>query len=160
MSMRSSRSSAYSRPLPRSAWRNPGPTLTYIAAPVLAYALAIAFAGLFALQFFEDTHGGKLILLAALTLVLLLAAIAHGLSTGNRGALWLGYIGFSAEILTLYGVTVGTILGTSLFFLIAAVIVALLRMRPCDWHGKARARKTRHDRQPDIPVAAARRALR
>ena len=81
---------------------------------------------MFALQFFEDTHGGKLILLAALTLVLLLAAIAHALSTGNRGALWLGYIGFSAEILTLYGVTVGTILGTSLFFLIAAVIVALL----------------------------------
>ncbi len=102
------------------------PDLAYIAAPVLAYALAIAFAGLFALQFFEDTHGGKLILLAALTLVLLLAAIAHALSTGNRGALWLGYIGFSAEILTLYGVTVGTILGTSLFFLIAAVIVALL----------------------------------
>jgi uncharacterized membrane protein len=102
------------------------PDLAHIAAPLFVYAIAIAFAGLFALQFFENTHGGKLILLAALTLMLLLTVIAHALSTGNRGALWLGYIGFSAEILTLYSVTVGTILGTSLFFLIAAVIVALL----------------------------------
>jgi uncharacterized membrane protein len=102
------------------------PDLGYIAAPLFTYGLAIAFAGLFALQFFENTHGGKLILLAAISLGLLLAAIAYALSMGNRGALWLGYIGFSAEILTLYGVTVGTILGTSLFFLIAAVIVALL----------------------------------
>ena len=38
-------------------------------------------------------------LIAALTLVLLLAAISHGFSTQNRGALWLGYIGFSIEIL-------------------------------------------------------------
>ena len=58
--------------------------------------------------------------------MLLLAAISHGLSTQNRGALWLGYLGFSIEILALYWQTVGSILGTSLFFLIAALIVAAL----------------------------------
>jgi uncharacterized membrane protein len=99
----------------------------HIAPPLFAYALAVAFAaGLFALQFFEDPSRTRLIALAAASLVLILGAIAYALSTGNRGALWIGYLSFSAEILTLYGVTVGTILGTSLFFLIAAVIVSLL----------------------------------
>jgi uncharacterized membrane protein len=102
------------------------PDLDHIAAPVLAYAIAVTFSGLFALQFIESPSRGTLIALAALTLVLLLAAISHGFSTQNRGALWLGYIGFSIEILALYGATVGSILGTSLFFLIAALIVAAL----------------------------------
>ncbi|HET6389114.1 DUF2157 domain-containing protein [Hyphomicrobium sp.] len=100
--------------------------LGHFASPSFAYALAVALAGLFALQFFETPPLGKLIALAAVALILILAGIAYALSTGNRGALWIGYIGFSAEILTLYGVTIGTILGTSLFFLIAAMIVSLL----------------------------------
>ena len=102
------------------------PDLDHSQAPLLAYAVAVAFAGLFALQFIESPSRGTLIALAALTLVLLLAAISHGVSTGNRGVLWIGYIGFSIEILALYGQTVGSILGTSLFFLIAALIVAAL----------------------------------
>ncbi|WP_045835803.1 DUF2157 domain-containing protein [Hyphomicrobium sp. 99] len=100
--------------------------LDHIAAPLFAYALAVAVSGLFALQFLEVPSLGNLIALATISLILILAAIAYALSTGNRGALWIGYIGFSAEILTLYGVTVGSILGTSLFFLIAAIIVSLL----------------------------------
>jgi len=100
--------------------------LDHIAAPLFAYALAVAFAGLFARQFLVAPPLGDLIALAAIALVLILAAIAYSLSTGNRGALWIGYIGFSAEILTLYGVTVGSILGTSLFFLVAAIIVSFL----------------------------------
>ncbi len=100
--------------------------LHYVAAPLFAYAVAVAFAGLFALQFFESPSVGRLLLFAVVTLVLLLAAIAHALSGGNRGALWIGYIAFSVEILAIYGETIGSILGTSLFFLIAAVIVALL----------------------------------
>lgn len=101
-------------------------TLDHIAAPLFAYGLAVAVAGLFALQFLEDPRLGNLIALATASLVLILGAIAYALSTGNRGALWIGYLAFSAEVLTLYGVTVGTILGTSLFFLIAAIIVSLL----------------------------------
>lgn len=102
------------------------PDLGQIVAPLFVYAIAITFAGLFALQFFESPSVGRLIVLAIITLVLLIAAISHALSTGNRGALWLGYIAFSIEILALYGQTVGSILGTSLFFLIAALIVAAL----------------------------------
>jgi uncharacterized membrane protein len=40
--------------------------------------------------------------------------------------LWLGYAGFSIEVLALYFKTVGTLLGSSLFFLSAGVIVILL----------------------------------
>jgi uncharacterized membrane protein len=59
-----------------------------------------------------------------LALALLIAAIFWGLRSGNRGALWLGYVGFSIEILAIYGKTVGTLLNTSLFFLIAGLIVS------------------------------------
>lgn len=97
-----------------------------IAAQVLGYAVVVAFAGLYALQFFERPSLGTLIALAALTLVLLLGAISYGLASGNRAVLWLGYIGFSLEILSVYGKTVGTMLNTSLFFLTAALIVAAL----------------------------------
>jgi uncharacterized membrane protein len=102
------------------------PNLEHVAAPLFVYAIAVAFEGLFALQFLESITTGRLILLAIITLVLLLAAIAHALSVGNRGALWIGYTAFSIEILALYSQTIGSILGTSLFFLIAAVIVAAL----------------------------------
>lgn len=102
------------------------PEVDHIAAPLFVYAIVIAFEGLFALQFFESIPTGRLIVLAIITLGLLIAAIAYALSAGNRGALWLGYMAFSAEILALYSETIGSILGTSLFFLIAAVIVALL----------------------------------
>ena len=57
---------------------------------------------------------------------MLLALIWYGLSAHNRGALWLGYVAFSVEILALYAKTVGTMLDTSLFFLVAGLIVALL----------------------------------
>jgi uncharacterized membrane protein len=102
------------------------PDAEHIAPPLLGYALAIAYAGLFALQFLESPSTDTLIALAALTIVLLLAAISHGLSTANRGAIWLGYLGFSIEIMSLYWQTVGSILGTSVFFLIAALIVTAL----------------------------------
>lgn len=100
------------------------PEHEHVAAPILAYAVAVAFAGLYALQFFEDSSLGTLVALAALTLILLLAAISYALATGNRGVLWLGYIGFSLEILSVYWKTVGSILNTSLFFLVAALLVA------------------------------------
>lgn len=102
------------------------PDLEQFAAPVLAYAIAVAYAGLFALQFIETPSMSTLIVLSALTLVLLLAAISYGLAVRNRGAVWLGYAAFSIEVLSIYWKTVGSILGTSLFFLIAAVIVAAL----------------------------------
>lgn len=102
------------------------PDHDHLTAPILAYAVVVTFAGLYALQFFEHTSLGTLVALAALTLVLLLGAIGYGLATANRGVLWLGYIGFSLEVLSVYWKTVGSILNTSLFFLVAALIVAAL----------------------------------
>ncbi|MGB4867121.1 MAG: DUF2157 domain-containing protein [Hyphomicrobium sp.] len=95
-----------------------------IAAPALGYAIGVLFAALFALQFIENTTTLQLLIYAAATLALLLAAIGYGLSYDHRGALWLGYLGFSVEVLALYWKTVGTILDTSLFFLVAGLIVA------------------------------------
>jgi uncharacterized membrane protein len=40
--------------------------------------------------------------------------------------LWLGYAGFSIEVLALYFKTIGTLLGSSLFFLSVGVIIVLL----------------------------------
>lgn len=93
----------------------------------LGYGMVIAFAGLFALQFaVENVPLPSLIALAALTLLLLVGAIAFGLTHARRAVVWLGYIGFSVEILALYFKTVGSLLGSSVFFLVAGVIVILL----------------------------------
>lgn len=95
--------------------------------PAVAYGITIAFAGLFALQFVEHSvplFGLILLAIAALTLVL--SGIGFGLRTGSSAALWLGYGGFSIEVLALYFKTVGTLLGSSLFFLAAGLIVIVL----------------------------------
>ncbi len=97
-----------------------------IAPPALGYAMVAAFAGSYGMQFFENPALPELVLLAALTLALLLAAVVYGLRTGLRAIVWLGYSGFSAEILTLYFNTVGSLLGSSLFFLVAGLIVIAL----------------------------------
>jgi uncharacterized membrane protein len=64
--------------------------------------------------------------LAGLTLVLLVAAMYWAVRTDNRGALWVAYFAFAAEILALYVRMLGTLINTSLFFLSAAVIVTAL----------------------------------
>lgn len=96
------------------------------ASAAIGYGLTIAFAGLFALQFIEDVSLDQFILLAIVTLALVLGAIGIGLRSNSSGMLWLGYGGFSIEVLALYFKTVGTLLGSSLFFLSAGVIVVLL----------------------------------
>ena len=104
-------------------WR---PEFSPMTAPALGYAIVAAFAGLFAIQFIEPISTGRLIVFAASALALLLGAIVYGMATDHRGALWLGYTGFSIEILAVYWKTVGSILDTSLFFMIAGLIVAAL----------------------------------
>lgn len=100
------------------------PEFDDVAAPSLGYAIAATGCALIALQFFEKTTTSELILYAALTLTGLLAAIGYGLANNHRGAIWLGYIGFSIEVLALYWKTVGTMRDTALVFLIAGLIVA------------------------------------
>ncbi|KAB2917098.1 MAG: DUF2157 domain-containing protein [Hyphomicrobiaceae bacterium] len=102
-------------------------------AALFSYGLAVAFAGLFILQFVDDAimfgrqarmSTGMLIVLAILTLALLLGAMLWALASNNRAALWLAYAAFALEIFMLYVKTFGTLLNTSLFFLIAALIVS------------------------------------
>lgn len=92
----------------------------------IQYGAIIAFAALMALQFVEHTQVRELIFLAAITLGLLLGLIWYGLLSENRALLWLGYLGFSIEIFSIYMKTVGTLLDTSVFFLVAALLVAVL----------------------------------
>lgn len=103
---------------------------------MLGYAAATAFCGLMALQFYENPANGAFIALAAATLILLLALIAWGLASHNRGALWLGYAGFSIEVLAIYAKTVGSLLDTSMFFLVAGLIVAGLAFMAFRLHGR------------------------
>jgi uncharacterized membrane protein len=106
---------------------------TGAAQAIFAYAIAVAFAGLFIMQFIEDLDWGKGRLSvdlfagqAALTLALLIGAMFWALTSENRGALWLGYIAFAVEVFLIYVRMLGTLLNTSLFFMIAALIVSAL----------------------------------
>lgn len=92
----------------------------------IAYGMTIAFAGLFALQYMQSPGLDAFILLAILTLALVLGGVALGLKLGSPALLWLGYAGFSVEVLGIYFKTVGTLLGSSLFFISAGVLVILL----------------------------------
>ena len=102
---------------------------------LFAYGLATAFAALFIAQFMDKTSfllgtgprpTGLLLALAIVTLLGLLAAMYWALQVNNRGALWIAYAAFAIEIYTLYWETLGSLLDTSLFFLIAAVLVSAL----------------------------------
>lgn len=108
------------------AYERPGFDSASLAPPALIYAAAVAFAGLFSLQFVETATRDTLMMLAGATLALLLAAIWYGLHARNRGLLWFAYAAFSIETFALYYNLVGTMLSTSLFFLVAGLIVAAL----------------------------------
>ncbi len=114
------------------------PDLARLWSGTLGYAIAIAFAGLMGLQFVDEPGLGKLIVLAIVTLALLLAAIWWGMKTGHRGALWLGYLGFSIEVLSIYANKFGNLLDTSLFFLVAGLLVAGLAYMALRLHGEAK----------------------
>jgi uncharacterized membrane protein len=97
-----------------------------ISGAMLGYGMIIAFAGLFALQFFENRGDGALLVLGIVTLAALIGALAWAWRTENRQALWLAYAGFSIEIFSLYLKKLGSLMGTSAFFLITGLLVIAL----------------------------------
>ena len=97
---------------------------TQFAHALFCYGMIIAFIGAFGWQFADKQSIGMLVLLAAMTLAAIVFVIFHGSRSGDHVVLWLGYAGFSIELLALYIKTLGTLLDTSLFFLLAGVIVA------------------------------------
>jgi uncharacterized membrane protein len=94
--------------------------------PLLGYGIAMTLISSWALQFFRSPNLIVLGLLALLTIAGMLALIAHGIQRGHKGWMWLGYAGFSIEILLLYINTLGSMFSTSLFFLVAGLLVAAL----------------------------------
>lgn len=110
--------------IPRGPSGIPAAWLAYVEpATLIGFGMSIAFAGALAVQFAERVSVGHLILLAMLTLAALLAAIYWGFRNGYRSILWLGYAGFSIEVLALYFRTIGTLMGSSLFFLVTGLLV-------------------------------------
>lgn len=100
---------------------------------LLGYGTVVALIGLYALHFFNNVPGygaepyaTGLVPIAIFTLAVAIGAVVWGLRTHNSGLVWIGYIGFSIEILGLYFKTIGSLLSTSAFFLSAAVLVAAL----------------------------------
>lgn len=90
----------------------------------ILYAAVLIFIGLWLLQFTRSPEILPFILLAGAALGLTLVAIWWGLAAPDRSMLWLGYAGFSIEILGIYSKTIGTLMGSSLFFLTAGLMVA------------------------------------
>ena len=107
---------------------------------LLIYGSIIAYAGAFAMQFVVDQRGNHTLLLGVLTLAAILAALAWAWHTDNRGALWVAYGVFSVEIFALYIKKIGTLLDTSIFFLMTGLMVAALAAIAYRLHSGTRAR--------------------
>ncbi len=112
----------------RDIWQR----LTRFAGPLAAYGLLLAFFALATLQFDDmfSFSGGSArldrdVIYGALIIALSVVAIAL-CGRGNGGLRILAYVGFSIELLYLASATVGTIIGTSGFFLTAGILVLLL----------------------------------
>lgn len=95
------------------------------AGPALSvYALAFALMGMGLLHIFWD-EGLGLTLLAVATIGVTLGAIVVA-GRDNGAVRLLAYVAFAAEILYIAFVTIDTMLGTSGFFLLSGVVVAVL----------------------------------
>jgi uncharacterized membrane protein len=114
------------------AARGRGSYADIFAQPLLCYGLTVAFAGSLALQLIGSDHVPRLLALAAATLLILVGVLAYGNRSENKPVMWLAYIGFCIELVTLYFKTFGTLLNTSLFFLSAGALVTALAALA--WH--------------------------
>jgi uncharacterized membrane protein len=108
------------------AFAEPGvEKLTGFAHPLLGYALALSFTGFAVIQTFYDYDRGSTAVLGLLVLALAIGALVlKGRDHGGVRAL--SYTAFGAEILYLASETIGSILGTSAFFLLSGVIVMVI----------------------------------
>ena len=103
------------------------PELSQAASDTLIFNGAlIAGISLYIAQFEHADELGSFGLWAAIALAATIAAIWGGLQTGRTGMVRLGYTAFSIEVLTIYFETVGSLLGSAAFFLIAGLILVTL----------------------------------
>ena len=98
---------------------------TSFARPLMGYALALSFFGscLLQLGYVDDT--GSTAILGLMVIALSIAAlILKGRDHGGVRAL--AYTAFGAEILYLASVTIGSLIGTSAFFLLIGIVVLFI----------------------------------
>ncbi len=121
--------------------------LTSLAPAAFTNAVAIGFTALFSIQFLTGLFGTSralalpgLLLVAALTLGQLIAAVAWSMRSENKTALKVCYAAFSIEVLALYFRTFGTLMNTSLFFLVAGLIVIGLSVAAYKLNARALAK--------------------
>ena len=113
-----------------------------ISKALAGYGILNGFAGLYGMQFIErNVATMHIVSLAVITLAVLVMAIFWGWLADNRAVLWLGYGAFSLEVLSLYFKTLGTLLGTSLFFLLAGLLVIALSWTAFQLHKRQLAGK-------------------
>lgn len=94
---------------------------------LLVLGYAIAFAGLFGQQFLTVKISlGALAGLALLALLMSLAAIWWGLKTKDATLHRIAYAAFAVEVIGIYLKTIGSLMGTSLFFFSAGLGVVAL----------------------------------
>lgn len=98
--------------------------VTGLGAGLAIDALLGFLTAMFALQF-QFIDEGHFVWLAALKIAGIAAALVFAGRT-SRGIRWLAYLGFAGEICLVYVATIGTMLGTAGFFLLAAVGLGLL----------------------------------
>ena len=97
-----------------------------ISGAMLAYGFGVAFMGALAVQFIADGKGHYTLLFGGLAVAGIVATLWWAWRTDNRPVLWLAYVAFSIEIFALYVKKIGSLLGTSAFFLATGLLVALL----------------------------------
>jgi uncharacterized membrane protein len=103
-----------------------------ISGTMLVHGMSLAYMGLFLIQFTSASFfgGGKntanLWLWGGGTIALLIAAMAVGWRTHNTRVVWQAYTFLAIEIFSIYVIKVGSLLGTSAFFLITGVLVIAL----------------------------------
>ncbi|MFV0296296.1 MAG: hypothetical protein ACK5JT_09285 [Hyphomicrobiaceae bacterium] len=97
-----------------------------ISGVLVSYGFLIAFFGALGMQFIADYRGEYTLALGGLTLLAVVGVLAWAWRSDNRGLLWLAYAAFSFEIFALYVKKIGSLLGTSAFFMVSGLMVALL----------------------------------
>lgn len=116
------------------------------AAPVLGYGLIVAFVGLYDLQFSRPWGAieprswaelGKLAVFAVIALALIVGVLSWAVHNRLNKLQWIGFALFAVEIVAVYSDTLGSLLGASLFFLVASLILAGLAWLAVRLHARS-----------------------
>lgn len=106
-------------------WESTLERITNFAQPLLAYTLALSFSAFAVIQVFDSYQAGSVAIYGLIVIAISVAALMLK-GQDHRNVRVLCYCAFGAEILYLASVTIGSLLGTSAFFLVAGVIVLII----------------------------------